>query len=123
MNAYPMYDPSITEVHHAQKLDMPSGTAITLAEHIMLGSERKNHWQMATPIATPETLSITSVREGQVPGTHTVRWSGPYDSITLTHEAHSRHGFAAGALMAAQWLRSKSGVFSMRDVVGDIQIS
>lgn len=120
MNAYPFYQPSVTEIHHARKLDMPSGTAITLAEHIIAASNQKKRWELGHEEKSPDILPIDAIRQGDVTGTHTARWEGPYDSISLTHEAHSRNGFAAGALLAAQWIIGKTGVFSMRDVIGDV---
>lgn len=101
------YNVDITETHHIHKLDAPSGTAITLREQIMANRERRTE------------VPITSIREGEVPGTHTVRYQSEVDTITLTHEAHSRKGLALGALMAAEFLCGKKGVYTMKDVVND----
>jgi 4-hydroxy-tetrahydrodipicolinate reductase len=122
MQAWPEYQPSLTEIHHTQKLDAPSGTAVTLAEHLINAAPRLQHWELsdlenhaATP---PEVLPIAAIREGTVPGTHVVRWNSPVDTLTIEHRAHSRDGFANGALLAARWLVGKKGVFSMADVLG-----
>ena len=99
------YSVSISETHHIHKLDAPSGTAITLREQIVENGERK-----------AESIPIASVREGEVPGTHTVVYDSMVDTITLTHEAHSREGLAQGALLAAEWLaNAKPGVYTMKD--------
>lgn len=119
MNAYPQYEPAVTEIHHTQKLDVPSGTAITLTEDIVSALDRKSGWKMAAslPETAPDIIPVTALREGTVPGTHILHWRGPNDTITLTHEAHSRAGFSAGALLAARWIYDRHGVFSMEDVV------
>lgn len=101
------YSVNIAETHHIHKLDAPSGTAITLQEQIMENGERK-----------AANIPIESIREGEVPGTHTVRYDSEIDTITLTHEAHSRKGLAVGALLAAEWLvEAPEGVFTMKDVL------
>ena len=104
MEAYPEYTPHMTEVHHIHKLDAPSGTAKTLQESI--GSER-------LPIA-----SIESIREGEVPGIHTVTWDSEIDTISICHSAKSRNGFALGAVIAAEWLRNKTGWHEFHEVLG-----
>lgn len=106
------YSVDITETHHIHKLDAPSGTAITLKEQIMANRETGNGEQRAE-------IPITSIREGEVPGTHTVRYQSEIDTITITHEAHSRKGLALGALLAAEFLNGKKGVYTMKDVVND----
>ena len=101
------YSVDITETHHIHKLDAPSGTAITLQEQIVENGERK-----------AASIPIESIREGEVPGTHTVRYDSEIDTITLTHEAHSRKGLALGALLAAEWLaKAAPGVYTMKDVL------
>ena len=117
MNAYPQYEPTVTEIHHTQKLDVPSGTAITLTEDVVAALDRKEDWSMASQPIGSSTVSVTALREESVPGMHILRWNGPDDTITLTHEAHSRAGFAAGALLAARWIYGRHGIFSMEDVV------
>ena len=100
------YAVSISETHHIHKLDAPSGTAITLQQQIKVNGERRT-----------EDIPITSFREGEVPGTHTVCYDSAIDTITLTHEAHSREGLAQGALLAAEWVAGKKGIFTMKDIL------
>ncbi|RDK87250.1 4-hydroxy-tetrahydrodipicolinate reductase [Marinirhabdus gelatinilytica] len=109
------YSAGIEEIHHTQKLDAPSGTAITIAEGIIQHSEKKS-WTMETP--QDNEIKIEAVREGDVKGTHTVAYVSAIDTISLTHKAHTRDGFAKGAILAAQWLKNKKGVFTMKDVLG-----
>jgi 4-hydroxy-tetrahydrodipicolinate reductase len=103
MEAYPVYNPHLTEVHHIHKLDAPSGTAKTLQEAI--GDDR-------LPIG-----KIESIREGEVPGIHTVTWESEIDSITISHSAKSRHGFAMGAVIAAEWMKGKTGWHEFKEVI------
>jgi len=117
LDARPEYRPSLTEIHHIYKLDAPSGTARTLAQDLLALSQRLHDWRLSPAPAGATDLPITSVREGEVPGTHTVRWNSPVDEITIEHQAHSRTGFAAGAVLAAQWLIGKTGVYRMEDVL------
>lgn len=116
MEQRPEYHPKVTEIHHIHKLDAPSGTAVTLAEGILHSSSRYQNWALGETAAAP-TLPISAIREGEVPGTHLVHWQGTVDEITLEHKAHSRMGFAIGAITAAKWIVGKKGVFSMRDVL------
>ncbi len=118
MNEQPDYDVVMEETHHTQKKDAPSGTAITLAEQILNNVNRKKQWQEGTPDNNPETLSIIAHREEHVPGTHMVRYQSPIDDIEITHTAHSRKGFALGAVLAAEFIAGKKGVFQMSDVLG-----
>lgn len=106
---YPDYLPSITETHHIHKLDAPSGTAKTLAEDI----ERFRLQVSGTKLQVP----IESIREGEVPGIHTVTWDSPVDTISITHSAKSREGFALGAVLAAEWLKGKTGWHTMEEVL------
>ena len=106
---YPDYLPSITETHHIHKLDAPSGTAKTLAEDI----ERFRLQVSGTKLQVP----IESIREGEVPGIHTVTWDSPVDTISITHSAKSREGFALGAVLAAEWLKGKTGWHTMDEVL------
>jgi 4-hydroxy-tetrahydrodipicolinate reductase len=117
MNAQPAYKVSIEEIHHTAKLDAPSGTAISLAEQVVDQLERTKGWQLA-PASDPEALPITALREDAVPGTHRVSYSSEIDDIEIIHTAHSRQGFALGAVLAAEFLAGKKGVFSMQDVLG-----
>ncbi|MDP2527753.1 4-hydroxy-tetrahydrodipicolinate reductase [Maribacter dokdonensis] len=114
MQNLPEYKAELEEIHHTQKLDAPSGTAITLAEGVIANSNYKE-WKLDSTSA--ETLKITSKRIGKVPGTHTVSYDSVVDSIQIKHTAHNREGFALGAVTAAEWIIGKTGVFSMRDVL------
>ncbi len=122
MNSYPQYDVQVEEIHHTQKLDAPSGTAITIAEGILDGLERKNTWvnevigQQDDVITKPNELLIESHRIEEVPGTHTVIYSSEVDELELKHTAHSRAGFALGAILAAEWLHGKKGFYSIQDI-------
>lgn len=113
----PEYAAALTEIHHIHKLDAPSGTAITLATDAMSASGRYQRWQLTPAKEQEQVLPITSIREGEVPGTHQMLWQSPIDDIRIEHRAHSRSGFASGALLAAEWLKNKKGVFSMNDVL------
>jgi 4-hydroxy-tetrahydrodipicolinate reductase len=108
------YAVSMEEIHHTQKLDAPSGTAISLAEQI-IDETSYERWTMDPPKGNE--LPITAKRIEQVPGTHIIRYSSEIDSIEISHEAHSRKGFALGAIVAAEWIRGKKGVFNMKDVL------
>ena len=104
----------LEEIHHTQKLDAPSGTAISLAEDIISNSNY-NQWQLDQTGAG--VIPITAIREPEVPGTHTVDYTSEVDTISITHQAHNRMGFALGAVIAAEWLHGKQGVFTMKDVL------
>lgn len=108
------YGVSMEEIHHIKKLDAPSGTAITLAEGIIAKTAYKA-WKLED--ASKNEILLTSKREGKVPGTHTVTYDSVVDSIEIKHTAHNREGFALGAVIAAEWIVEKTGVFSMRDVL------
>jgi 4-hydroxy-tetrahydrodipicolinate reductase len=108
------YEPGIMEIHHAAKLDAPSGTAITLAEGILDHIKRKTSW-VNHLAENPGELSIISERQGEVPGTHMVTWNSRNDNISLIHEARNRRGFALGAVKAAEWLHGRRGVYTMHD--------
>ncbi len=121
MNRFPEYDVTVEEVHHTQKKDAPSGTAITIAEDIVAALDRKTGWVGATT-TDPAELEVVSVRRSVAPGTHTVTYESPVDAITLTHNIKSRAGLAAGAVSAAEFLVSevaagRKGVFSMQDLL------
>lgn len=117
MNVYPEYEVSIDETHHTHKKDAPSGTAITIAEKILENLDRKKLWVKTQP-NDPQELSITAYRIDEVPGTHLVKYSSAIDDIELTHTAHNRDGFALGAVVAAEFLHGKKGIFEMKDVLG-----
>lgn len=112
MNQFSAYDVSISEIHHVQKKDAPSGTAITLAEGVMKHLERKTKWVKAGS-GHQEELEIESFRIDDVPGTHVVKYASAVDDIEIKHTAHTREGFALGAVMVAEWLRDKKGVLNM----------
>lgn len=114
MNSFPEYDISMDEIHHAEKKDAPSGTAITLAESILKNVSRKKTW-VNKKTGKPDNLFIGSFRIDQVPGTHVVKYESPIDDIEIKHTAHSREGFGRGAVMVAEWVRDKKGVLSMDD--------
>ena len=108
------YNISLEEIHHTQKLDAPSGTAISLAEDVISNSNYEQ-WQLDQ--AGAGVIPITTIREPEVPGTHTVDYTSEVDTISITHQAHNRMGFALGAVIAAEWLHGKQGVYSMKDVL------
>lgn len=115
MSSHKSYEASMKEVHHIYKLDAPSGTAITLAQEII---DQSDYTQWSIHKDTIENmLPIEVDRTGEVPGTHTIKYESSIDSITIEHEAHSRKGFALGAVIAAEWIQDKKGVFSMNDVL------
>ncbi|QMU64488.1 MAG: 4-hydroxy-tetrahydrodipicolinate reductase [Flavobacteriaceae bacterium] len=109
------YTVSVEEIHHTEKLDAPSGTAITLAEEIIDNSDKTNWGLNGT--TSKSTIPIHAKRVPEVPGTHTISYRSDIDSIAIKHIAHNRKGFALGAVAAAEWLRSKKGVFTMKDVL------
>lgn len=115
MNNYPSYEVSLTEVHHVHKLDAPSGTAITLAEGILENLDRKTSWVKEKARLSGE-LPIRSVREGEVPGIHSICYEGEADRITITHDAKNRKGFALGAVLAAELLASREGLLTINDL-------
>jgi len=114
MQKLPEYKVTLEEIHHTQKLDAPSGTAITLAEGVIANSVYKQ-WKLDED--TNGSLAITSKRIGNTPGTHTVTYTNAVDSIEIKHTAHNRQGFALGAVTAAEWIIGKNGIFTMRDVL------
>lgn len=115
MDALQDYQVSIEEIHHTKKLDAPSGTAITLAEGIIEGSA-KSTWSLDGE-STQENIPITAVRTPDVPGTHTITYQSDVDTIDIKHTAHNRQGFALGAVVAAEWLLGKKGIYTMKDVL------
>ena len=114
MKGLPQYYVGIEEIHHTQKLDAPSGTAITLAEEIIKHSDYKN-WTLETPKS--KEIGILAKRIENVPGTHEITYESDVDSISIKHTAHSREGFALGAIIAAEWIHDKIGVYTMKDVL------
>ena len=120
MNHYPKYDIHIKESHHVHKADQPSGTAITLAQDIIEEVDRKKVWTITEPVKNSRELYIESERIGDVPGTHHISYTSEVDDIELIHTAHIRSGFATGAVLAAEWLAGRKGVFSMSDVLASL---
>ena len=117
MNDYGQYDVKMEEVHHTQKLDSPSGTAITLAEQVLEHINRKSVWVNKLAKSNDE-LEIKSIRQDPAPGTHTIKYTSEIDDIEIIHTAHNRVGFATGAVVAAEFIAGKKGVYSMKDVLG-----
>lgn len=117
MSRHPGYNVSMEEIHHTQKKDAPSGTAITLAEQVLAHSSSKKNW-VNHAAETAAELSIISKRIDPAPGTHRITYSSDIDDIEIIHTAHSRKGFATGAVLAAEFLKGKKGIFSMKEVLG-----
>jgi len=122
MNRFPQYTVSIEEVHHIHKLDAPSGTAISLADQVISEIDPLTGWSLkkiADQDVPPEssTLQITAIREGEVKGIHTIQYDSELESVTLSHSAKSRNAFAIGALMAAQFMIGKQGIYGMKDLL------
>jgi|SRR6185312_9914910 len=117
MNPHAAYNVAIEEIHHTHKKDTPSGTAITLAEQVIGASNKKNKW-VNDRTEDHDQLSIISKRIDEVPGTHSVKYSSSIDDIEIIHTAHNRDGFAEGAVLAAEFIIGKKGIFSMKDVLG-----
>ena len=125
MNNYPYYDVQVEEIHHTQKLDSPSGTAITIAEGIISNNDQKKDWvnilsadgaEAADDNVKNDELLIESFRIDSVPGTHTVIYDSEVDMIEFRHTAHNRSGFALGAVLAAEWIKDKKGFHAVQDM-------
>ena len=127
MNQFPQYDVELEETHHIHKLDAPSGTAITLAEEIVNDIDRKTSWKKGTTRwddghvdgsddPKPDELLVKSIRHEEVPGIHTIRYDSEADEITITHNAHSRKGFALGAVLAAEYTLNHTGLLTTSDL-------
>ena len=114
MNNQSEYKVNIEEIHHIHKLDAPSGTAITLAEGIIENSESSD-WSLSADKS--DEILIDAIREGEVPGKHTITYESSIDTISIKHEAHNREGFALGAVVAAEWIVGKKGIFKMTDIL------
>jgi 4-hydroxy-tetrahydrodipicolinate reductase len=114
MSGFSEYSTELEEIHHTQKLDAPSGTAITLAEQIIENSDYKN-WTLDK--AKDHEIHIEAKRIPEVPGTHEITYNSEIDSLSIKHIAHNRQGFAMGAVIAAEWIKDKKGIFTMRDVL------
>ncbi|EDM44751.1 dihydrodipicolinate reductase [unidentified eubacterium SCB49] len=115
MEPYKAYIPTMEEIHHTEKKDAPSGTAITLAEDVLQFSNLTK-WELDAK--SEDVLNISAKRIDDVKGTHTINYVSEIDTLSITHEAHNRDGFALGAILAAEWLIGKKGIFSMKDVLG-----
>jgi len=116
MAKHKSYSVSLEEIHHIHKLDAPSGTAISLADQITGQHQAYSSWHLGKE-KTERSIPIDAHRLNEVPGTHSVKYASEIDDITITHEAHNRKGFALGAVIAAEWLVGKKGVFTMKDVL------
>jgi 4-hydroxy-tetrahydrodipicolinate reductase len=117
MSSMSDYSASIEEIHHTKKLDAPSGTAISLAQGI-IGSHKKYKGWKKPGEDSDSSVEIKSVREGTVPGTHIIEWDSEIDTIIIKHEAKGRKGFALGAVLAAEYIAKKKGIFTMEEVLG-----
>jgi len=117
MSAHKEYNVVMEEIHHTQKKDAPSGTAITLAEQVLAAIQQKKQW-VNEASEHPEDLSIISKRIDPAPGTHTIKYTSAVDDIEIIHTAHNRIGFAGGAVLAAEFIHGKQGIFSMKEVLG-----
>ena len=114
MNQFPQYDVELEETHHVHKLDHPSGTAISLADDIVSYIDRKETWKEET--TDPKYLRVDHIRRGEVPGIHTIRYDSDADMITISHDAHSRKGFALGAVLAAEYTKDHQGLLTINDM-------
>ena len=117
MHQFGGYDVAVREIHHTQKIDQPSGTALTAAEGILRHFPGKTTWRNSVA-QRPDELTVLSERTGDVVGTHIVTYTSDVDALELSHAAHSRTGFAQGALLAAEWLPGRAGVFGMKELLG-----
>ncbi len=117
LNNHPAYKPSMKEIHHIHKKDHPSGTAITLAEQIIEHNDLINSWEETRGEVGNDVLQVESFRKGEVPGTHEINWNADFDEIKLVHTAKNRNGFALGAVLAAEFIAGRKGVFTMSDVL------
>lgn len=116
MNNQEMYDVAMEEIHHTEKKDAPSGTAISLADGITMNLDRKKSWSLDNDVQAEE-IHINSLREVNVPGTHIIKYRSDIDELEIKHTAKGRKGFALGAVMAAEWLPGKIGTFTMKDLL------
>ena len=121
MGDFPEYHPYMSETHHIHKLDHPSGTAVTLADELVANYPLAPGWYEPTLEKKPESwIPLSTIREGEVPGIHTIKWESEADFISLTHSAKSRRGFALGAVRAAEWLAGRKGFFTMGEMLSDL---
>ena len=117
MNSFEEYNVSISETHHTQKLDAPSGTAISLADILIKSLNKKHSWKLDKDVNASE-IAIEAIREGDVKGIHEILYDSEIDTINLRHSAKTRKGFAQGAVLAAEFLKDKTGVYTMNDLLG-----
>jgi len=117
MNQHTEYVASIQEIHHTEKKDAPSGTAITTAAGVLSEIDRLHRWELLAENLDADVLPIEALRLPDVPGTHTVTYNSPIDRIVLTHEAHNRQGFALGAILSAEYIHGKKGIFTIEEVL------
>jgi len=120
MSTQTEYIVEIEEAHHTEKLDAPSGTAVSLANDILSQNENLSSWthqENEAPIKRPGQVGVTSFRKPNIPGTHTIKYNSEIDTIEMTHTAHSRFGFGLGAVVAAEWLHGRKGVYTMQDII------
>jgi 4-hydroxy-tetrahydrodipicolinate reductase len=115
MNGFDGYEPELAEIHHTEKKDAPSGTAITLAEGVLKHVSRKKSWAHDQAAYAPAELAISSARIGLVPGTHSVKYVSAVDDLEIKHTAHTRDGFALGAVLVAEWIKGRKGLLNMDD--------
>ena len=116
MNFNSTYKPVVKEIHHTQKLDSPSGTAITIADQIINKMDDYNKWEEADNVDS-KTIQIVAKREENVPGTHEVVYENNIDELSISHKAKNRNGFALGAVLAAEFLTGKKGIYTMSDII------
>jgi 4-hydroxy-tetrahydrodipicolinate reductase len=119
MNDKTDYLASITEIHHTQKIDAPSGTAVTLAKDLISNHPTYSSWKLTGQSENMEKsdLPISAIREENVPGTHLISYTSEIDTLTIEHQAHNRKGFALGAVIAAEFIHKKQGVYTMSDIL------
>ena len=119
MSSQPEYHIEVEEIHHIQKLDAPSGTAVSLLNDILIENRNYTNWELVSDFNETDSnkIPVIAKREPNVPGTHIINYLSEIDTITIQHVAHNRKGFALGAVLAAEFLNGKSGVFTMRDVL------
>ncbi|MEO6191069.1 MAG: 4-hydroxy-tetrahydrodipicolinate reductase [Saprospiraceae bacterium] len=118
MSNFPEYKASIEEVHHIHKKDAPSGTGLSLAKQMLSSLKQYDHWKLSTEPSDDSSLIIDAIRREEVIGTHSVKYQSSIDEIAISHNAYNREGFALGAVIAAEWIQGKRGIFSMKDVLG-----
>jgi len=117
MNQFPEYKAELEEIHHVHKLDAPSGTAVSLANDLISELDRINHWKLIPGECNDNDLPVKAIRKGEINGTHKIIYNSEIDTIQISHEAKSRKGFVLGALLAAEFIQNKTGIFGMNDLI------